>query len=169
MGSMVSRRSPMGWFTVLLLAGGLTLSSEGQLQKLEGKWTGSTSQEKPISFTVAGDAVTRLKLEWRLPFSEPCVVAPGSGFAPIELSGTDDLAFPPNSPGEDPPKITAAGWKLERDLPRIVRLGTGAYMYTVLLTVSATFKGSESSGILVLTAKGCKGSAKVTWKATKNQ
>jgi len=125
----------------------------------DGHWSGTTSQDKAISFDVENGAIASVELEWRLPLEEPCSSGPSSPVAITEAGGRDGMFFYPGG-SQEPPKITRKAFKLAKD-----NLGPAG----VKLVLTGQFgSDEEASGTLQLTASGrCKGDAKAVWKAGK--
>jgi hypothetical protein len=136
--------------------------SKGLSSDFDGTWTGTIGDTKPIiSFTVIGDAITEMTLEWILPLAEPCSTYPGSPMATTSLGGKSSWHFFPDSPGAEPPKIARKAWKSTVD-------ASGSSKVQFVFTGAFTSE-TEASGTLEFTATDCKGSARAAWKATKQK
>ena len=79
-----------------IVVGATLLPQGGTSQALpvsshDGTWSGTTSQDKKISFTVADGLLRKLSLEWRLPLDQVCATALGSPIVMTAVGGSESF------------------------------------------------------------------------------
>lgn len=119
-------------------------------QSLDGTWNGSTSQGKPLSFTIADGAITSFTVGFRITGS--LCTTEGSA------TGSSSLGLPIGNSVGDEFSISF----LEFDS------STGRFG-DIAFTVSGRLdSGTSMSGTVQITSQRCAGSVDATWSATKS-
>jgi hypothetical protein len=120
-------------------------------------WEGTTSQNRPLSFTVADGAVTSLSLDWTLPLDRICAL-PGEAIGIKEAGARESMRFFPNSPGNEPLKVTGGAFSVTRTLS-----GPPASVKGILS--GRIVSPGEASGTLALSSEDCQAAVTLTWRA----